>query len=68
VWHAPAAALRRWIVTALITIVPAARPARPTPMTISVARPSGAKVWLAALWKAMKAAARINRVAEVDGR
>jgi len=37
-------------------------------MTISVARPSGAKVWLAALWKAMKVAARISRVAEVDGR
>jgi hypothetical protein len=37
-------------------------------MTISVARPSGAKAWLAALWKAMKAVARINRVAEVDGR
>jgi hypothetical protein len=37
-------------------------------MTIFVARPSGAKVWLAALWKAMAAAARINRVAEVDGR
>jgi hypothetical protein len=55
-------------VTALITIVPAARPARPRPMTISVARPSAAKVWLAALWKTMKAATRISRVAEVDGR
>ena len=67
-WHAPAAALRRWIVTALTTIVPAARPVRPTPMTISVARPRAAKVWLAAPWKAMRAAARINKVAEVDGR
>jgi hypothetical protein len=37
-------------------------------MTISVARLSAAKVWLAAPWKAMKAAARISRVAEVDGR
>ena len=67
-WHAPAAARRRWIVTALITIVPAARPVRPRPMTISVARLSAAKVWLAAPWKAMKATARINRVAEVEGR
>jgi hypothetical protein len=37
-------------------------------MTISVARLSAAKVWLAAPWKAMKAAPRISRVAEVDGR
>jgi hypothetical protein len=37
-------------------------------MTISVATLSAAKVWLAAPWKAMKAAPRISRVAEVDGR
>lgn len=37
-------------------------------MTISVAGPSAAKVWLAALWKAMIAATRISRVAVVDGR
>jgi hypothetical protein len=37
-------------------------------MTISVASPSPAKAWFAAPWKAMKATARINRVAEVEGR
>jgi len=37
-------------------------------MTISVARPSPAKLRLAALCRAMKAMARISRVAEVDGR
>ena len=37
-------------------------------MTISVARLSAAKAWLAAPWKAMKPATRISRVAEVDGR
>jgi hypothetical protein len=56
------------MVTALITIVPAARPVRPRPMTISVARLSPAKVWLAALCRAMKATARISRVAVVEGR
>jgi hypothetical protein len=37
-------------------------------MTISVARLIPAKVWLAALCRAMTAMARISRIAEVDGR
>jgi hypothetical protein len=37
-------------------------------MTISVARLSPAKVWLAALCRAMTTTARISRIAEVDGR
>jgi hypothetical protein len=67
VWHAPAAALRCLIVTALTVIAAAAAPAMPRAITIEVARPAAATACPDTFRKARYPMTRSVTITDVDG-
>jgi hypothetical protein len=67
VWHAPAAALLRLIVTALTAIAPIATPATPRAITIVVMRPAAANPCPVTCRRARYPTNRNAAIADVDG-
>jgi hypothetical protein len=67
VWHAPAAALRCLIVTALTVIAAAAAPAIPRAITIEVARPVAANACPDTSRKARYPMTTSATITDVDG-
>ena len=66
-WHAPAAALRCLIVTALTVIAAATAPAMPRAITIEVARPAAATACPDTFRKARYPMTAKATIADVDG-
>jgi hypothetical protein len=67
VWHAPAAALRCLIVTALTVIAAATAPAMPRAITIEVARPAAANACPDTFRKARYPMTANATITDVDG-
>jgi hypothetical protein len=67
VWHAPAAALRCRIVTALTVIAAATAPASPRAITIAVARPAAANACPDTFRKATYPMTTNATITDVDG-